>query len=199
MYKYIFYFSLACGLAFACSSCTALKSFISTDLEDEDFIVGQLYADEYVEEKPYVPQPTSTQKAAGKVNALGIERETGDNEKLYDEIQKWMGTPYKYGGTDRQGVDCSGFVGNVYLAVYQLSLHRTASDMQKDCRLVSKDDLREGDIVFFTNSNGKVSHVGIYLKKGLFAHSSTSRGVIISRLDDSYWSKHFYKGGRTNQ
>jgi lipoprotein Spr len=165
-------------------------------LEEEDYSVGQLYVDEYVSEVPYVPTPSAEAKAAGRVNALGIERSPDDNEQLYDAIEAWMGTPYKYGGTTKEGVDCSAFVGHIYQEVYQRRLHRVANDMQQDATLITKSELREGDIVFFTNSKGRVSHVGIYLKDGLFVHSSTSRGVIISRLDDSYWSKHFYKGGR---
>ena len=68
--------------------------------------------------------------------------------------------------------------------------------MLRDVTLITKDKLAEGDILFFTNSKGKVSHVGIYLKDGLFAHASTTAGVCVSRIDDSYWSRHFYKGGR---
>ena len=160
------------------TSCDSLKRFLAKDLEEEDFSLGELYVDEYVKEVPYIPTPSEEAVREGRVNALGIEREPGDNEALYDAIQTWIGTPYKYGGNDRKGVDCSAFVGHL------------------DADLISKSELREGDIVFFTNSKGKVSHVGIYLKNGMFAHSSTSRGVIISRLDDSYWRKHFYKGGR---
>lgn len=181
---------------FLFTSCEAVRNFLSRDLEEEDYSVGQLYVDEYVSEVPYVPTPSAEAKAAGRVNALGIERSPDDNEQLYDAIEAWMGTPYKYGGTTKEGVDCSAFVGHIYQEVYQRRLHRVANDMQQDARLITKSELREGDIVFFTNSKGRVSHVGIYLKDGLFVHSSTSRGVIISRLDDSYWSKHFYKGGR---
>lgn len=158
--------------------------------------MGELYVDEYVKEVPYVPTPSAEAKAEGRVNALGIEREEGDNEALYNAIQSWMGTPYQFGGSTKAGVDCSGFVSNIYQEVYQRTLHRVANDMQLDCILISRSELQEGDLVFFTNSKGRVSHVGIFLKNDLFAHSSTSRGVIISRLGDSYWSKHFYKGGR---
>lgn len=178
------------------TSCEAIKNILSRDLEEEDYTVGELYVDEYVSEVPYVPTPSAEAKAAGRVNSLGIERGPDDNEQLYDAIESWMGTPYRYGGTTKEGVDCSAFVGHIVSEVYQRRLHRVANDMQQDVTLISKSELREGDIVFFINSKGRVSHVGIYLKDGLFAHSSTSRGVIISRLDDSYWSKHFYKGGR---
>ena len=166
------------------------------DLEEEDYSMGELYVDEYVNEVPYVPTPSDDARRSGNVNALGIEREPGDNDELYNAIQAWMGTPYRYGGNDKNGVDCSAFVGHIYREVYGIDLHRVSHDMQQDVTLISKSELREGDIVFFTNSKGRVSHVGIYLKNGLFAHSSTSRGVIISRLDDSHWRKHFYRGGR---
>ncbi len=180
------------------SSCDTVKRFLNTDLEEEDYSLGELYVDEYVKEVPYVPTPSAEAKAEGRVNSLGIEREEGDNEALYDAIQSWIGTPYQYGGTTKAGVDCSGFVGNIYQEVFNKRLHRIANDMQLDCTLISRSELKEGDLVFFTNSKGRVSHVGIFLKNDIFAHSSTSRGVIISRLGDSYWSKHFYKGGRVN-
>lgn len=180
------------------TSCDTVKRFLSTDLEEEDYSLGELYVDEYVKEVPFVPTPSEAAKAEGRVNSLGIEREEGDNEALYDAIQSWIGTPYRYGGTTKAGIDCSGFVGNIYQEVYNKKLQRVANDMQQDCTLISRSELKEGDLVFFTNSKGRVSHVGIYLKNDIFAHSSTSRGVIISRLGDSYWSKHFYKGGRVN-
>ena len=192
-------FLVSCSLLLSLTSCNAIKRFLATDLEDEDYVVGELYMDEYVAEVPYTP-PTVTHETSepGRFNALGIEREKGDNEVLYNAISEWIGTPYLYGGTTKKGVDCSAFVGHIYKKVYNIQLHRVADDIRKDVVLVSRTELQEGDIVFFTNSKGRVSHVGIYLKNGLFAHASTSRGVVVSRLDDAYWSKHFYKGGHAN-
>lgn len=195
--KYILY-TLILVVPIFFSSCETIKKFMSQDLEEEDFAVGELYVDEYVKEVPFVPTPSEEAMEQGRVNSLGIERSEGDNERLYDAIQSWIGTPYLYGGTSRDGIDCSAFVGQIYKEVYDIRLHRVANDIQLDVTLISKSELKEGDIVFFTNSKGRVSHVGIYLKDDMFAHSSTSRGVIISRLGDSYWSKHFYKGGHVN-
>lgn len=195
MHRFILPFLL---LSLMLTSCDTIKRILNTDLEEDDYTVGELYVDEYVKEVPYVPTPSDEAKEAGRVNSLGIERGPNDNEELYDAVQSWIGTPYLYGGETKAGVDCSGFVGHIYQQVYHRRLHRVANDMQQDCTLISRSELREGDLVFFTNSKGKVSHVGIYLKDDIFAHSSTSRGVIISRLGDSYWSKHFYKGGRVN-
>lgn len=181
-------------------SCSSLRNFMSRDLEDEDFIIGQLYADEMVKETPVIARPVETPKSNNKgKNALGLEYSSDDNQALYEAINSWLGVPYKYGGTDRNGIDCSAFVGTIYRQVYGVSLNRSANDMLKNVSLISKSQLREGDLVFFVNSKGKVSHVGIYLKDGLFAHSSTSNGVSVSRLDNSYWVKHFYKGGRVKK
>ena len=186
------------------TSCDTLKRFLSRDLEEEDYTVGELYEDEYVEEVPYVPTPrepqtgaeTQGQEGGNATTVMGIALGEGNNAKLYEAIAGWIGTPYRYGGTTKEGVDCSAFVGHIYKEVYGLKLHRVADDMRKDFTLVSRSELSEGDVVFFTNSKGRVSHVGIYLKDDLFAHSSTSRGVIVSRLGDKYWSAHFYKGGK---
>ena len=174
---------------------------MARDLEDEDFIIGQLYADELYDETPVIAQPVDANPqrlpdGSDCNNALGLACNSTDNEQLYKTVNSWLGVPYRYGGTDRNGIDCSAFVGTVVREVYGRNLHRTANDMLQDVRLIEKKALQEGDLLFFTNSKGKVSHVGIYLKNGLFAHSSTSAGVCVSRLDDTYWSKHFYRGGR---
>lgn len=179
------------------SSCDAIKKFLNTDLSDEEYIVGQLYADEYVKETPVQYRRTNTQPNGTHQGGSGIELNDKDNRDLYAAIDSWYGTPYLYGGCSTSGVDCSCFVGKVFKSVYGVNLHRTANDIQLDMdKMVGRSALREGDVVFFTNSNGKVSHVGIYLKEDLFVHSSTSNGVTISSLENSYWKKHFYKGGR---
>ena len=189
----VFCFSI---LLFVLTGCDALKGFMSRDLEDEDFIIGQLYVDERVDETPVIAHRVEKSEVGKGKNALGLEYSAGDNKALYEAVNSWLGVPYKYGGTDRNGIDCSAFVGTIYKQVYGVVLNRTANDMLRNVSLISKSHLREGDIVFFTNSKGKVSHVGIYLKNDLFAHASTSNGVSVSRLTDTYWQKHFYKGGR---
>ena len=179
------------------TGCDTLKGFMSRDLEEEDFIIGQLFVDEMVDEVPVIAK--RVEKSSKTKNALGLEYSASDNNALYEAINSWLGVPYKYGGTDRNGIDCSAFVGTIYKQVYGVTLNRTANDMLRNVTLIAKSKLREGDIVFFTNRNGKVSHVGIYLKEGLFAHASTSNGVSVSRLDDIYWQKHFYKGGQVKK
>lgn len=192
---------LACGSLFfiLLTGCESIQKFMSRDLEDEDFVIGQLYVDEVVQETPVIGQPvvtpTESQSSTGS-NPLGLAYSPDDNAALYEVVNEWLGVPYKYGGTDRNGIDCSAFVGVVYRKVYGINLHRTSNDILRDVELIGRTQLQEGDILFFTNSKGKVSHVGVYLKDNLFAHSSTSNGVSVSNLNDSYWKKHFYKGGR---
>ena len=186
---------------FLLTSCESVKSFMARDLEEEDFIIGQLYVDELVNETPVIasrvtPKPQRGSDGRECNNALGLRCNDDDNQDLYETVNSWLGVPYKYGGTDRNGIDCSAFVGTVFREVYGVTLHRTSNDMLQDVTLIGRSQLREGDLLFFTNSRGKVSHVGIYLKNNLFAHSSTSNGVSVSKLDSKYWSQHFYKGGR---
>lgn len=131
----------------------------------------------------------------------GVRITENDNIFLYNEGARWLGVPHKLGGSTKRGVDCSGFVAIVYREVYGKSLSRSSADMLKhDCRKVSRDKLKEGDLVFFkTTRGGKRSvpnHVGIYLKNGRFIHTSTSSGVMVSSLSEPYYTRTWLSGGR---
>ena len=128
-----------------------------------------------------------------------MDIEMDDNHSLYVEAAGWLGVPYRSGGTNKRGVDCSGLTSSIYKKVYHKKLERSSEEQRKkDCRKISKGKLREGDLVFFHNGRKKkrATHVGIYLKNGKFIHASTSRGVIISNLNEDYWKKHWLSGGR---
>ena len=126
---------------------------------------------------------------------LDVAIESIKNTSLYQFIENWYGTRYRYGGTTKKGIDCSAFTDKLISAVYSLVLPRTAREQYKFCEHISKDDLLEGDLVFFKMKRG-VSHVGVYLANGHFVHSSRSKGVMISSLDNSYYAKRFVSGGR---
>jgi cell wall-associated NlpC family hydrolase len=128
---------------------------------------------------------------------LDVAIESIRNTTLYQFIESWYGTRYRFGGTTRRGIDCSAFADKLLSAVYDLVLPRTAREQYKFCEHISKDDLLEGDLVFFNTRKG-VSHVGVYLANGRFVHSSSSQGVMISNLDDDYFSRRFIGAGRVN-
>jgi murein DD-endopeptidase / murein LD-carboxypeptidase len=118
------------------------------------------------------------------------------NPRLYQKVGQWLGTPYRYSGNSREGIDCSGFVCELYRDCYDMVLAGNTKDIFKNVKPLLRTELREGDLVFFRIHKGRISHVGIYLGNNKFAHASLQKGVIISDLDDPYYDKYFYKGGR---
>ena len=124
---------------------------------------------------------------------LGVDINMEDNHKLYLESAEWIGVPYRGGGDSKRGTDYSGLTYQIYRKVYRMQVPR-----RKESTKVAKRNLREGDLVFFSSSRSKkkVAHVGIYLKNGKFIHASTSKGVIVSRLSEDYYTRHWISGGR---
>lgn len=148
-------------------------------------------------------ETTSTRRQAKKP---GVERDAGYRPALpadlsrgrravVGEVYEWIGTPYRYAGTTKRGVDCSGLVNAVY-EKFKLDLPRRASELYRKGRAITREQLRPADLVFFANTAGPgISHVGIYVGDDRFVHSSTRAGVIVSSLDDSYYARH-YAGAR---
>lgn len=126
----------------------------------------------------------------------GLDLDPTTNLALYNEVYKWMGTPYCYGGDTRKGLDCSGFSNKIYTSVYDRELKGGSRDIYKEVKPIRSRNLQEGDLLFFKIRKGQISHVGIYLKDGKFAHASKSNGVIISDLSEDYYKRHFFKAGR---
>lgn len=175
-------------------------SIFNSDLEDEDFYMVENNDGRKTYRKKSSKTASSAKKTTSKSNSkMNVTLCDKDNRKLYEEIGKWYGTPYKYGGCSESGIDCSCFVGKIFLAVYGVNLNRVAADITKNTTLIDRDELREGDVVFFITNKKYVSHVGIYLKEDMFAHASSSKGVTISKLTEKYWEPRFYKGGRHNK
>ena len=115
---------------------------------------------------------------------------------LQQQVNYWMGTPYRLGGTTKQGIDCSGLVCAIYLNVYHVKLPRTSAAQFANCQKIVEKEVKEGDLVFFKIGSTAISHVGIYLKEHQFLHASSSKGVIISNLQEPYYKKYFASYGR---
>lgn len=128
---------------------------------------------------------------------LNVNVESLKNTALLGFMDDWFGTKYRYGGTTKKGIDCSALTGSLLATVYGLGMPRTAREQYKASEHISKNELKEGDLVFF-KTKGYVSHVGLYLENGYFLHASSSHGVTISNLNESYYAKRFVGGGRVN-
>jgi cell wall-associated NlpC family hydrolase len=118
-------------------------------------------------------------------------------EQMLMEIIKYLGTPYKYGGNTKDGIDCSAFTQTLYKDVFNIDLLRSARLQYTQGKEVSdKDDLRFGDLVFFnTRKRVRPGHVGIYIGENLFAHASSAKGVTVSSINYDYYSRT-YMGAR---
>ncbi len=132
---------------------------------------------------------------------LGISAENIKNEKLYHSINQWLGVPYLWGGTSKNGIDCSAFVQQIYEKVYEHKLPRTSIEQfYTDTKAHFKDQqyLKEGDLVFFRlrHKDKVVSHVGIYLQNGKFLGSNSPKGVEIVDLNDRYWQDKYVASAR---
>ncbi|MGB5156277.1 C40 family peptidase [Desulfobacterium sp. N47] len=119
-------------------------------------------------------------------------------QQLRKEVELWLDVPHCMGGTDTDGIDCSGFVMVVYDKLFEIKLPRDTQHQVLAGTPVNKNDLRAGDLVFFIPP-GMKGHVGIYLGNGEFAHTSSRKGVMVSMLSDPYWNKHYLTSRRIFQ
>lgn len=122
----------------------------------------------------------------------------GSTHPVVEEALGWLGTPYRYGGHDKSGTDCSGMVLEVFLSRTGIALPRSSAEQYRYCRHINRRQARAGDLVFFRSarSGGKVTHVGIYMGDGQFVHASSSHGVIVSDLSQNYYVKYYEGFGR---
>ena len=141
-------------------------------------------------------KPLNEIKLKNKFSMLiGVEIESLKNIAFYELINGWLGTKYKYAGNTKKGVDCSGFTKNIYQEIFGINLARTSGLQFKNSQPII-GELKLGDLVFFKINKSRISHVGIYLDNNKFIHSSVSKGVTISSLNDKYYKSKFYKAGR---
>lgn len=149
---------------------------------------------------------TTTKSTAKTVNLRSLDSNftgkiSSSIKSVLKDAEKYLGTPYKYAGNTPEGFDCSGFTVKVFEENH-LKLPRRSADQADFGKTIDIKDTKPGDLLFFATSGGtKVSHVGIVHSiendgEVKFIHASTSKGVIISSLNEKYWNKAFLHAQR---
>ncbi|WP_288770871.1 NlpC/P60 family protein [uncultured Sneathia sp.] len=155
------------------------------------------FDEEYVHDEALIRLKTKELK-----DKLSNAYEQIDNIILYDSLMNaynnWRGTRYRWGGDSKDGIDCSALTRRVYRAVFNgYELPRVSVDQVRMGNIVSRENLKPGDILFFRPRNS-VNHTAVYLGNSLFINASSSKGVIISSIEEPYWNRYFRYGVRVS-
>ena len=161
------------------------------------------------------PRPSASTPPPAKLQGNWVEVRLPDNRRAWAPVgslvvgswqpqspdtvlrvaREFIGVPYRWGGVDPNGWDCSGFVQEVYrLGGHQVP--RMADAQYEACAKVQKEMMLPGDLVFFNTDGSGVSHVGIYTGDGRFLHASSSRGVVEDTFQEGYFSTRLVGAGR---
>lgn len=150
----------------------------------------------------FVSACSNTQSISGNLvseKAFTKHKTMGEEDLLFsllrNEYLYWKGTPYRLGGNNKKGIDCSGLVQAVYKNSFNMELARTANKQAESGFFVYRDALKVADLIFFKTGR-KVRHVGIYIGDKQFMHASTSKGVMISSLANIYWRGKYWQSRR---
>ncbi|QQL50811.1 C40 family peptidase [Mucilaginibacter ginkgonis] len=126
---------------------------------------------------------------------MGVNESDITNGRLYNFVEEWYSTPYRFGGLDKEGIDCSGLAYLLEQQVYGINIPRMTSQQINVIKRKYEEELQEGDLVFFDFDGKKFSHVGVYLQNGYVVHASSRKGVIVVRLKDPTLYKYFSRAG----
>lgn len=149
------------------------------EFDEEPTEDDSIDAKEFVKENSFTDSP--------------VVKNLSAKEKILVEIIRYLNIPYKYGGNDRNGLDCSAFTQNVFENSLNFKLPCTAREQfYSTTNIKNNDTLKFGDLVFFnTTKRSYPGHVGIFIGNNLFAHASFSKGVTISSLKNSYFKRRY--------
>jgi cell wall-associated NlpC family hydrolase len=147
------------------------------------------------EEQVQAPEQESSQQTGQQGGDASMSKAQRIEAQVRAAAEPWMGTPYKFGGESKNGVDCSGLTKALYEEAFNITLPRTTGKQVNRGRQVSRSNLRPGDLIFFRTGD-QAKHVGIYLDDRKFVHASSSQGVTISPMKYDYWQEHYWQTRR---
>lgn len=176
MTRYLYYICVLC-IALSVVACKSFQSISKKDVSDKGHTTTKSIKKKYAE-------------------LLQVSESDIKNTDLYQFINHWYGVPYKYAGKDKNGIDCSGLTAMLYHQVYHMTITPSTKALINEVKKIKTSDLKEGDLVFFNIKSSTASHVGVYLQNQKFVHASSSKGVMISDLNEAYFKKYFYSAGR---
>jgi len=139
----------------------------------------------------------SSRSTSIKVSETRVDLNDSDKVKqiLNQQYNDWRHVQHRMGGTTKNGIDCSGLVYQTYRTKLGINMPRSTEYQSEIGQAIQQEKLRAGDLVFF-KTGIFTRHVGMYIDKGSFLHVSTSKGVMISNLEDPYWSDTYWKANR---
>ncbi|GAA4309174.1 hypothetical protein GCM10023149_03360 [Mucilaginibacter gynuensis] len=187
---------LSVAIATLMASCSSMKKTQRPIARNGNGQTAEPTAPTVKKRGPYIMETPDKEIATKYSTLMGVKKNDIKNGRLYNFIEEWMGTPYRFGGLGKDGVDCSGFVYNLEQQVYDIANMPRSTNLQINfIKRKYEEELKEGDLVFFDFDGKQFSHVGVYLQNGYVVHASTRRGVIIVKLHDPSLYKYFSRGG----
>ncbi|PHM67222.1 lipoprotein [Xenorhabdus stockiae] len=180
--RYVLRFIPAIIAAVALTACSSPDSQIRSKKPETQTVNGQN------SQKHFLLQ-TSQDEFETLVKNLDIK------SKILNQYADWKGVAYRLGGNTKRGIDCSAFVQRTFHDQFGMALPRSTSGQQSIGQTVSRTKLKAGDLVLFKTGVHR-RHIGIYIGNNQFVHASTSSGVMVSKLTDTYWSKRYYGARR---
>ena len=188
------------GLLFPLQSCvsnyvvatpSAYKPEVLAEEKSHFTSLTQEYKKE-LESNKAIEKPEEKTVSARKM----AKKKSSTIDGILSEANTYIGTPYRFGGMTRSGIDCSAFVLSVYGSATGINLPRISSAQAQEGERVEREQLEKGDLLFFPTTGSRISHVGIVQEitpegEIKFIHASTSKGVTISSLNEKYWGLRF--------
>jgi|SRR5690625_806107 len=200
MKKVFFLVLISVGLV----SCGTSKKKISADQYSSTY-ERKISKEEFKRKSdPAVKEKIDHGEKRIKESAIKEEVELSENQlalKIVDYAKSFLGTKYRYGGMSESGMDCSGLVYLSFLNAGDIFLPRSSREIAKQGEKIKLKQAQKGDLVFFrTNGRNVINHLGLVVRndkgKVEFIHSSTTKGVMISALNEDYWNKNFVEARR---